>query len=148
MKDSKYEQEHRPRMTDSELHYLVKALEDREEALEALYQTLVRKTVLAAVEDGKWESRGHRWSDTVFRNYEIYGKKALLFFRAGHGWRNRALDKELRINKTALDGFDRELSITKSLRHRFQKLLAGKRRGRLDTASGVARVLLQRDGGG
>lgn len=128
--------EFRPRMSKAELEYLVEALKDREEALKALYEGLIRVIVFKA-------SDTPAWREAVFDNYRIRGQRGLTFFRRGRASDSIALDKELRTNDTVLESINREVWITKGLRARFESLLEGKKKGRIGLAAGMARDFLR-----
>lgn len=128
--------EARPRMTRAELEYLMEALKDREEALKALYERLIRITVFKA-------SEASTWREAVFKNFRIHGERGLNFFRQGRAPDCIALDNEMRTNETVLRRINREVWITKGLRARFESLLKGKKKGRISLASDMARDYLR-----
>lgn len=124
----------RPRLTDDELGYLVKVLKDREQVYKELYARQVRTVVLRTIENDRLGILPHNWGNTVFHNFDLHGKEVLICFRQ--------LASEVKANQTVFEHLNNEILVAKGLGLRLEKLLNGKRKGRLNVASDLARNIL------
>ena len=134
----------RPRVIKTELEYLRDVLEEREEGLKICYDNLIRKAIHnSATCDQGGKDLG--LEDKLLDLWVKAGMKGLWFacskFRF---YRSPHLSRELR--KPPVIEVSEELQIIKGLRLRFESLLNGKRKGRLNSLSDMARDMLSRKG--